>query len=138
MTALGSIRLDHYRKPFTQSIDALAPHERQQLEQLVREESGLALEKVFDPSFEDEEAPWPQLELCDVIDTKSGEPVFQLYLWPFGSGAIFRAGSLDLVANVCQHGLDGVDPAAASALGDLPQAFAEGKKRLGIAESIHF
>ncbi len=55
-------------------------------------------------------------ELLEVA--QDGEVTHQLYLWEFGSGALFLANTTTKVGDVVQHGLtlDGADPALGAAL----------------------
>ena len=55
-------------------------------------------------------------ELLEVA--QDGEVTHQLYLWEFGSGALFLANTTTKVGEVVQHGLtlDGDDPTLAAAL----------------------
>jgi hypothetical protein len=84
------------------------------------------------------------IERVDVADTREGTIVYQLFLWPFGSGVLLHAGTPRVAADLVQHSFvvhepDGVPVAAFGALRErLAVAFKEGQARLGIKEGVTF
>jgi hypothetical protein len=84
------------------------------------------------------------IERVDVVDTRDGKAVYQLFLWPFGSGVLFHAGTARVAADVVQHSFvvhepDGVPVAEFRPLREsVGAAFQEGRTRLGIKEGVTF
>ena len=133
----GKLRLEHYRKPFEDSIDDLEPFEKKQLAQLASEDldGGGKLEDIF--GSDDDELELKHMEVVDVLDAED-QIKFQLYLWPYGSGALFANGTTKLIGNVCQHHFELVEQKGKAFVQDLAKAWAGGKKRLKIQEMVIF
>jgi hypothetical protein len=74
-----------------------------------------------------------QLQVTDVVDTHSGEVLYQLMLWPYGDGAIVKNRSKEVVCGICQHGLDGEEELGKVWVRDLARAWVEGAKRLKLS-----
>jgi hypothetical protein len=78
------------------------------------------------------------------VDAREGKVVYELFLWPFGSGVLLHAGTARAAADVVQHGFvvhepDGVPVAEFGALREtMGAAFDEGQARLGIKEGVTF
>lgn len=125
--AKSSLRLERFRKPFEGSIDDLEPSEKKQLERILSEEGGMSLEEMFDGGAEEE---WAELGIVDVVDAETDETKYELYLFGYGDGAMFKAGTTKIVANVCQHGFDPVEKLGKQLIIDLAKAWDEGAKRL--------
>lgn len=75
---------------------------------------------------------WMEMELADVLS--SAKPVYQLYVWPAGSGVLFEHNGKALVAMVNQHKfeLTGDDDPA------LRRALAEAYTKKPLSQAIDF
>jgi hypothetical protein len=124
----GGLRLERYRKPFTESLDDLEPHERKQLE-LLTGEKGKKFEGMFGADPEEIEE-WSEAGILDVVDASTDETKYELHLCGYGDGAMFAAGTTKVVANLCQHGFDPVEKLGKAFMQDLAKAWSEGAKRL--------
>jgi len=117
--------LASYRLPLD-TVPPAASVERAQLETVLDQEWSCSIAEAR----KDDEI---DLELVDVVDPK-GKTRFQLYLWPFGSGLAFAAGTTDEVAEIIQHGLapttDDLEVAPA-----IRAAIEADAKRLGLREA---
>jgi hypothetical protein len=67
------------------------------------DDRGKAQAAKFQFDVEEAEEFGGGLERMDVVDEQTGKVRYQLYLWPFGSGALFTAETTDVVADICQH-----------------------------------
>ncbi len=126
------LRIDNLRKPF-ETVDDLRPSERKQLDSLLAQEGGGG---SIESAADNEE--WSPMELVDVIDEASGKIRYQLYLWPYGSGALFEAGTVKNVANVCQHGFEMTGKDDKGLRVAMAIAFQRAKKKLNISEFVEF
>lgn len=75
---------------------------------------------------------WKSIELVDVVD-ENGVVKYQLYVWPYGCGAVFEAGTRNEIGSIVQHSYD-------PRLGDLPlrRALAAAYASSPITEIIDF
>ena len=89
----------HYSRPFEQT--ALPRHVQQQLEAIAKAEG-------YTVAAAKEE--WGSIELVDVVDDNSQETLYQLYLYPFGSGQLFHHKTTTSAGYIAQHGLEVDDP----------------------------
>lgn len=128
VTGQLGLRLEHYRLLLhtPQELDAQT---HKQVTHLLLEEGGGSIPEAT----ANEE--W-SMERIDVVDAP-GNTRYQLYLWPFGSGALFAHASTELVANISHHdfAMRVDDPLVRNA---LASAWQEGKPRLGIEEDVNF
>lgn len=117
-------KLANHRKPLQ---SALSAKEKKQLSLLLEQEGFGTIEEAR----ENEEATF---ELVDVV--RDGKVVWQLYLWPFGSAALFRDGTTKIVGGAAQHHFD-LEEGTAADLAALAEAF-DGAAALGIDETLVF
>jgi hypothetical protein len=73
------------------------------------------------------------VQLVDVVDGKASK--YQLYVWSFGSAALFPAGKTKPIGGAEQHAFHLDD---AKALAALAAAWKAGAKKLGLRESLRF
>lgn len=123
------LRLENYRLPLVDE-EARTASVTKQIMVLVKQEGGKAAK--LDDVIDDED--WTPFELVDVTDVATGKVKFQLYLWPYGSGAAFEHGTIKNPWNICQHGPDGLDDEELR--GQLEAAWHRGKKQLKIQEMV--
>ena len=119
-----AMTLANYRKPLQTKLSA---KEKKQLS-LLLEQEGFG---TIDEAAENEEATF---ELVDVV--RDGKAVYQLYLWPFGSAALFRDGTTKVVGGAAQHHFD-LEEGTAKDLAALEAAF-EDAEALGVQETLTF
>ena len=131
---LGALRMENRREPFKGSYDKLDAATRKQLEKLPIQ--GTTVQEVFTADPDDESGWFQATELIDVVDNASGEVLYNLYLYPFGDGSMFDAGTTKEVAAVCQHGFEDYMGKGALFVRDVALAYTEAKKRLRIQEMI--
>ncbi len=131
--SLGTLRLENYRKPFAGPPDALSESEKTQLTAVV----GDQFSSLFgaDDSSENEMA-W--LEYMDVVDTKNGNIVANLLIWPYGDGAVVHHGTTKMIASIVQHGISPHETTGKAWMADFAKAWAEGAPRLGVSSPNHF
>ena len=134
----SGLRFERYRRPFKGKIGDIVGSDKEQIEQLLREEGGGDLKAAFASIGKDDEQLWEHMELMDIVDDATDAPKYQFYLWPYGSGAIFEHGTTDVVVNVCQHGLDGIEDAPKGFARELERAWKVGNKRFRIQEMVDF
>lgn len=81
------------------------------------------------------------LRLHHVVPTRSSgwKVKYRFYLWPYGSGALFKHKTIDIIGNVCQHGFELEDSKQGKGfMQDLACAWKEGARRLEIQETVDF
>jgi hypothetical protein len=122
--ATGSLRLEHARKPFEGKITDLSASEKKQLEAIVGKGK---LPKAFAEGGDEELA---EVTMADVVDAKTGKTQYQLYLFGYGDGCVFENGSLEIAADICQHGFDAREEKSKAFTQDFAHAWVEGSKRL--------
>jgi hypothetical protein len=138
---LGALRLERARRPFGGKLSALRDFEKKQLQRILGSDANLAkmCAKGLPSAAEMINGDGSELraiEIVDVVDTKSGEPRFQLVVVPFENAALFANETTDIVLSVVQNTIEADDESAA--LGrDLVLAWREALGRLGLA-SDHF
>lgn len=140
-TALRSLRLTNYRKPFRGDPSALTDAQRDQLQALIAsnmDSEGMTLADFFDDATSEEDQPLKALEYIDVVDTRTDEIVANLLLYPFGDGAVVHAGTTKMIANIVQHGVTPHKTTTPEWLADFALAWAEGATRLGVDDPGHF
>lgn len=115
------LRFDNYRRPLDEV--SLSPTVEQQIDALLSAE-GLDLEAAKNE--------WGRVELVDVVDVASGEVVYQLYMYPGGSGCLFEKGTTQSAGYVAQHGLEVDDVDLFDALQEAFEAFD------GFEETVYF
>jgi hypothetical protein len=81
----------------------------------------------------DEESEMREMQIADVVDTRTGAVLYQLMLWPYGDGAIVENRTTNTIAGICQHGLDSREPLGKAWVRDLARAWVEGAKRLKLS-----
>jgi len=122
----GTSRLERYRKPFDGSIDDLEPSEKKQLGEILKSE-GLKLEGMFDGGAEEE---WAELGIIDVVDSATDETKYEMYLFGYGDGCMYHAGTTKVAADICQHGFDPREKLGKAFIVDLAKAWEEGATRM--------
>jgi hypothetical protein len=108
------LRLAAYRLPL-QTVPPARSKARAQLQWVLDHEWKCTIEEAQ----QNEEI---EIEAVDVVDGST--VLYQLYLWPFGSGVVFAAGTTTVVAEIIQHGMT-------STTGDDARAIAAVVKRDG-------
>ena len=73
-----------------------------------------------------------------VIDTKSGNIVANLLIWPYGDGAVVHHGTTKMIASIVQHGISPHETTGKAWMADFAKAWAEGAPRLGVSSPNHF
>ena len=121
------LRFENYRLPL-ENVDDISASEKKQILALVKQEGLKKLDDVVD----NEE--WTPFELVDIADVATGKVKYQLYLWPYGSGAAFEHSTTKNPWNICQHGPDGLSDEALRS--QLEAAWHTGKKQLKIQEMV--
>jgi hypothetical protein len=125
---LGKFRLENRRKPFTGKLGDLEDWEKVQIQAVLGKNVDMA--PLFGGAKSSNELT--EMDIADVVDTKSGEVVYQLMLWPYGDGSIVHHRTTKVVSAICQHGLDPVEDLGKAWTRDLARAWLEGSKRLGM------
>lgn len=81
-----------------------------------------------------------EVELVDVVDGDTGAIEYQMYLYPYGDGAVFAHGKTSAIAEICQHSMDITksmpDDKKADLLDLFQDAYARFKGKLG--QSLSF
>jgi hypothetical protein len=131
---LGNLRWENRREPFKGTYAKLDEVTKKQLAKLPME-SG-TVEEVFSADPDDEAGWFQATELIDVVDNASGEVLYNLYLYPFGDGSMFDAGTTKEAGAVCQHGYEDTVGKGPLFIRDMALAYTEAKKRLKINEMI--
>jgi hypothetical protein len=95
------------RKPFETDSTGWTPSERAQIEAMAARcrWSDLLADWERSPSefrFKMEEWEMLYTELADVVD-ETGEAVFQVYFFDFGTGFLFHSGTDEVAGSACQH-----------------------------------
>jgi hypothetical protein len=132
--ALGTLRLENYRKPFEGTIDRLTDAEKAQLAAVVGPDMLPTLFGASDRS--QNEMAW--LEYMDVVDAKSGDIVANLLIWPYGDGAVVHHGTTKMIASIVQHGITPHETTGKTWMADFAKAWQEGAPRLGVSSPSHF
>lgn len=86
--------------------------------------------------IEDREAR-PGVEVIDVADVETGERVYLLALWPFGSGVLVETATKTIVADVAQHGFE-MQRRVPGLRDALAAAWHRDRRGLGVHEMISF
>lgn len=120
------LRLTSRRKPF-EILKTLASAQKKQLA-LITENAG-----VGKPADLVDDADWTPMELVDIVDATNDKPLYELYVWPGGSGILYVHDKTKSVARVVQHKLE-MDDEDADLRVALGKALASAKPKL--AESI--
>ena len=124
----ATLRFANHRRPF-EMLAKLPAAQKKQLQLLAtNNEAGKIARLVSDED-------WNPMELVDVVDIASGKTTHQFYVWPYGCGSLFAAGTTNQVATIIQHAYQLSD-------GDLPlrtalaAAYAQAEPKL--AELVDF
>lgn len=133
--ALGTLRLENYRKPFAGAVDALGEGQKAQLIAVVGAD---AFPTLFGAGEDEPENEMAWLEYMDVVDTTTGEIVANLLLWPYGDGAVVHHGTTKMIASIVQHGISPHETTSKAWMADFAKAWAEGGARLGVMSTKHF
>jgi hypothetical protein len=129
---LGRFRLENARVPFAGKLEHLKPFEVEQIRCVIGDE--IDWRSWFGGHAGDgESSELAEMQVCDVIDTTTGKPVYQLMLWPYGDGALVEHGTTKQAAAICQHGLDPMGEVTIGWTRDIARAWLEGSKRLGLS-----
>jgi hypothetical protein len=130
---LGKFRLENKRTPFAGKLDDLKDYERLQLKAVLGE--GVELASMFATTGKkkrdsEEGGEMAAIEIADVVDTKSGEVLYELMIWPYGDGAVVHHATTKMAASICQHGVDPADGHGKIWMRDFARAWVEGSARL--------
>jgi len=137
---LGSLRLANYRRPFHRPMSELTGPQREQLEALIEssmDSDGKSLHDFFG-DLNEEDFPLKALEQIDVVDTATGVVVADLFLYPYGDGAVVHHGTTSMIANIVQHGVTPHASTSAEWMRDFDAAWRFGARDLGVADPGHF
>jgi len=138
-SALGTLRLENCRKPFDLGAAALSEPVKAQLQAMLdrnMDTEGMQLADAL--QSDDEELFLRYLELVDVVEVATGTVVADLFLYPFGDGAVVHHGTLKMIADICQHSITPHESTTRYWLADLGKAWKEGAARLGVNDPGHF
>lgn len=139
-TELGSLRLANHRKPFHRPKSELTEPQRLQLEALIASDmdsEGTSLDDFFG-DLSEEGFPLKALEQIDVVDTTSGAVVADLFLYPFGNGAVVHHGTTKMIANIVQHGVTPHASTSSEWMREFEAAWRLGARELGVDDPGHF
>jgi len=139
MSKLGTLRLENYRKPFEQGFAALSATDKKQMQALLdrgEDTEGMTVKDAM--ASDDEELFIRYMEWFDVVDNKTNKPVAQMFLYPFGDGAIVKYGTTSMLADICQHDMTAAENVTKAWVADFDKAWREGAKRLGASDPGHF
>ncbi len=90
----GYLRFEKVKEPLGKDSETLLPYEKGQIEYL--NEIGCELD----------DGDTSSCNLVDVVNTKTGQTVFQIYTYPYDDGAVFRHGTSEMIVSICQGGFD--------------------------------
>jgi len=90
----GHLRFEDVKQPLGKDSKNLLEHEKKQIEYL--KEIGSELD----------DGDTTSCNLVDVVNSKTGQTVFQIYTYPYDDGAVFKHGTTDMVVSICQGGFD--------------------------------
>lgn len=90
---------------------------------------------VYKEAFEDA-AEFGGIEIHDVIETATGEVVYGLLLWPFGSGVLVDSATHEVCASFAQHGINAYFNHALRE--GLAAAYAEARTRISFGQQLDF
>jgi hypothetical protein len=121
------LRFANRRHPF-ETLRTLGPAEKRQLALITANAGAGKPESLVDDD------DWSSMELFDIVDATK-RPRFQLFMWPGGSGILFRAGKTASVGRIVQHALE-LEPEDADLRRALESAQASANPKPG--ESIDF
>jgi hypothetical protein len=93
-----TLRLVNHRRPF-EMLDELPKAQMRQLRRLTR------LNGAGKPSNLVHDEDWAPMQLVDVLDVATKTVTHQLYIWPYGCGALFDHGTVVQSGTIIQHGL---------------------------------
>jgi hypothetical protein len=130
---LGKFRLENKRAPFAGKLEDLKDYEKLQLKAVLGE--GVDLASMFAPAAgkqqRDEEGDeMAAIEIADVVDTKTGDVLYELMIWPYGDGAVVHHATTKMAASICQHGVDPANGHGKIWMRDFARAWVEGSARL--------
>lgn len=135
------LRLTNYRRPFAGTLDTTSPTLRAQLEALIASDldaQGHALAAFFGDALDEESVPMKALELLDVANAKTGAVEANLFLYPYGDGALVHAGSVNTIASIVQHAITPHPSASKAWMADFAQAWKAEAKTIGVRDPGHF
>lgn len=135
------LRLTNYRRPFAGTLETTSPALRAQLEALIASDldaQGHALAAFFGDALDEENLPMKALELIDVANAKTGVVEANLFLYPYGDGALLRAGSVKTVATIVQHAITPHPSASKTWMADFARAWKAEAKTIGVTDPGHF
>jgi hypothetical protein len=126
---LGKFRLENHRKPFRGKVSDLEAWEKAQVQSVFGAKDDIA--KYFGKEPDGDEIPdCVDMDVADIVDTGSGDVLYQIFLWPFGDGMIVHHKTTNVISGICQHGLDPREEIGKAWTRDLALAWLEGSKRL--------
>lgn len=91
------LALVNYRQLLEQGSAAWEPHVRIQMKRMFGDKTDAQLRAANDGG---------EVELLDVVDAETQATEYQMYLYPYGDGAVFNHATDKPVARICQHSVD--------------------------------
>lgn len=137
----SGFRLANYRKPFQGTLKTTPPALRKQLTAILARDldsQNYKLAALFDDSLSEENVSIKALEAIDVIDGDTGKVVANLFLYPFGDGAVVKPGSLTMLANIVQHEITPHASTSAQWMANFAHAWRTDAAKIGVADPGHF
>lgn len=132
----SALKLVNGYRPFDGKLSDLTPATKKQLQAVLGD---TPLKAFFDPDHEfdedDEDAAGEELKdmtIADIVDA-SGKVTCQLMTWPYGDGAVVRAGTTKMVASICQHGMSLAKGIDKTWLAELAKAWDAGATKVGMS-----
>jgi hypothetical protein len=128
---LGKFRLENPRKPFDGTPDDLDDWAMAQLR--IHFDKGVDITEYFGAEPDGDEIPDAVgTEVVDVVDTATGDVVYQVMVGPLGDGCVVDNQTTKIVVGIAQSGLDGYHKQPAAWVRDFGRACVEGRKRLAV------
>jgi hypothetical protein len=135
------LHLTNYRRPFAGTLDTTPPALRAQLEALIASDldaEAHALDAFFGDALDEENAPMKALELLDVVNAETGAVEANLFLYPYGDGALVHAGTVNMIASIVQHAISPHPSASKPWMDDFARAWRTEAKTIGVKDPGHF
>jgi hypothetical protein len=135
------LHLTNYRRPFAGTLDTTPPALRAQLEALIASDldaEAHALAAFFGDALDEENAPMKALELLDVVNAETGAVEANLFLYPYGDGALVHAGTVNTIASIVQHAITPHPSASKPWMDDFARAWKSEARTIGVKDPGHF
>ncbi|HEY4178940.1 MAG TPA: hypothetical protein VGM90_18965 [Kofleriaceae bacterium] len=134
------LRLTNYRKPYELGAAKFTDAQKAQFQALLARNmdtpEGMTVAEAF--ASDDDELFFRYLEMIDVIDTETNEVVADLFLYPFGDGAVVHHGTQKMIAEIVQHYLNAHESTEKPWLAAFDAAWREASPTLGLLDPRHF